>query len=228
MVVDLVLPIGSLGPIAGEEDDPNLVSIARLPSHQTNAAYFHKFSPEPANWHFQVFTGSPDPDGGNSIRGEGISLPLIQRADLIVLIVSTDHSTVKLAKTVCDYLKAPGVGAGKIYALMNRAVGLECLSKAHAEEIIGLPIRTTMPYMSGNFSPAHTPPIQPPSSSKEPPMSWRVSLASWVLAPPLKESERYFSADLGYTLMRLPEGTRAMTHATPSLFSFSPSSVSTE
>lgn len=128
-----------------------------------------------------MLTGSPDPEGGNSIRGERIdqildvlcsaydfivvdpgrslsriSLPLIQKADLIVLIVSTDHSTVKLTKTVCDYLMAQGAGAGKIYTLLNRAVGLEGLTRAQAEEIIGLPIRTTMPYLGGNLSLANT------------------------------------------------------------------------
>jgi Flp pilus assembly CpaE family ATPase len=81
-----------------------------------------------------------------------LSLPLIQKADLIVLIVSTDQSTVKLTKTVCDYLHIQGVNSQKIYAILNRAVGLESVTRAQAEEIIGLPIKTTMPYMGGNFA----------------------------------------------------------------------------
>jgi pilus assembly protein CpaE len=81
-----------------------------------------------------------------------ISLPLIQKADLITLVVSTDQSTIKLTKTVWDYLQTQGVEKQKIYAVLNRAVGLEGLTKAQAEEIIGLPIRTTMPYMGGNFA----------------------------------------------------------------------------
>jgi pilus assembly protein CpaE len=124
-----------------------------------------------------VLTGSPDPQHGNSIRGERItqiveslcsaydfilldlgrslsriSLPLIQKADLIILIVSTDQSTVKLTKTVFDYLQTQGVDSKKIYTILNRAVGLEGLTKAQAEQIIGLPIKTTMPYMGGNFA----------------------------------------------------------------------------
>ena len=177
VVADLVLPIGSIGPIVGEEDEPNLVSVANLPPDETNAEYFHKHLPRPENWRFQVLTGSPDPQGGNSIRGERIgqivdvlcsayefivldlgrslsriSLPLIQKADLIVLIASTDQSTVKLTKTIWDYLQAQGVDQQKIYALLNRAVGLEGSTKAEAEEIIGLPIKTTMPYLGGNFA----------------------------------------------------------------------------
>jgi pilus assembly protein CpaE len=177
VVADLVLPIGSIGPIVGNEGNLNLVTVADLPAEQTNAEYFHKSLPKPENWQYQVLTGSLDPQHGNTIKGERInqivdmlcsaydfiildigrslsriSLPLIQKADLIVLIVSTDQSTVKLTKTVYEYLKTQGVNSQKIYAILNRAVGLEGLTKTQAEEIIGLPIKTTMPYMGGNFA----------------------------------------------------------------------------
>ena len=177
VVADLVLPIGSIGPIVGNEGEINLVTVADLPPGQTNAEYFHQHLPKPEPWQFQVLTGSLDPQHGNTIKGERInqiidslcsaydfiivdigrslsriSLPLIQKADLIVLIVSTDQSTIKLTKTVYDYLQTQGVNPQKIYAILNRAVGLEGLTKAQAEEIIGLPIKMTLPYMGGNFA----------------------------------------------------------------------------
>ena len=177
VVADLVLPMGSIGPIVGYEGTQNLVMLADLPAGQTNAEYFHKNLPRPEHWQYQVLTGSPDPQHGNSIVGERInqivdmlcsaydfiildigrslsriSLPQIQKADLIVLIVSTDQSTVKLTKTVHDYLKTQGVASEKIYAILNRALGLEGVTKAQAEEMIGLPIKTTMPYLGGNFA----------------------------------------------------------------------------
>jgi pilus assembly protein CpaE len=177
VVADLVLPIGSIGPIVGQEGTLNLVTVADLPAGQTNADYFYKNLPRPEHWQYQVLTGSLDPEHGNSIKGERISqivdrlcsaydfvildigrslsrisLPLIQKADLIVLIVSTDQSTVKLTRTIHDYLKTQGVASQKIYAILNRAVGLEGVTRAQAEEIIGLPIKTTMPYMGGNFA----------------------------------------------------------------------------
>ena len=177
VVADLVLPIGSIGPIVGNAGKLNLVTVTDLPSGQTNAEYFHKNLPQPELWQFQLLPGSPDPEHGNSIKGERIgqivdslssaydfiildigrslsriSLPLIQKADLIVLIVSTDQSTIQLTKTVCDYLQTQGVDSQKVYAILNRAVGLEGLTKAQAEEIIGLPIKTTLPYMGSNFA----------------------------------------------------------------------------
>jgi hypothetical protein len=39
-----------------------------------------------------------------------------------------------------------------MYAIMNRAIGLEGATKSEAEEMIGLPIKMTMPYMFGNFA----------------------------------------------------------------------------
>jgi hypothetical protein len=39
-----------------------------------------------------------------------------------------------------------------MYAILNRAVGLEGVTKARAEEIIGLPIQKMMPYLGGNFA----------------------------------------------------------------------------
>jgi pilus assembly protein CpaE len=177
VVADLVLPIGSIGQIVGDNGTLNLATVAELPNGQTNAEYFHENLPSPERWQFQLLPGSPDPQNGNSIQGERIgqmvdtfcsaydfiildigrslsriSMPLIQKADLIVLIVSTDQSTVQLTKTVWNYLQTQDVADQKVYAILNRAVGLEGLTKAQAEEIIGLPIKTAMPYLGSNFA----------------------------------------------------------------------------
>jgi pilus assembly protein CpaE len=81
-----------------------------------------------------------------------ISLPIIQKADLAVLIMSTDQSTTTLTKKILDYLHAQGIESRNIFAILNRAVGLEGLTKAEAEKIIGLPIKTAIPYMGSNFA----------------------------------------------------------------------------
>jgi Flp pilus assembly CpaE family ATPase len=177
VVADLVLPIGSIGQIVGYQGGLNLVTVADLPSGQTNGEYFRKTLPQPEQWKFQLLAGSPDPQHGNVLKGDRIeeivdtlrssfdfiildigrslsriSLPLIKEADLITLIVSTDQSTVQLTKTVWDYLKSQGVENQKIYAILNRAVGLEGVTKAEAETIIGLEIKKALPYMGSNFA----------------------------------------------------------------------------
>ncbi|MCI0611167.1 MAG: response regulator [Anaerolineae bacterium] len=191
VVADLILPIGSIGQIVGYEGNLNLITVADLPSGQTNEEFFHKNLPSPELWQFQLLAGSPDPQHGNVLKGERIeqivdvlryaydfiildlgrslsriSLPLIQKADLITLIVSTDQSTIQLTKTVWDYLQTQGIDHQKIYAILNRAVGLEGLTKAEAEEIIGLTIKTTLPYMGSNFALANN--LNQPITTKYP------------------------------------------------------------
>jgi pilus assembly protein CpaE len=154
VVADLVLPIGSIARIVGDEGKIDLVSVASLPAEQTSSDYFHRHLPQPALWQFQLLSGAPDPEQANGVNGERIgqivetlrtaydfvildlgrslsriSLPLIQKADLIVLTVSTDQSSIRLTKTVWNYLQSQGIDNQKMYAILNRAVGLEGPSK---------------------------------------------------------------------------------------------------
>jgi pilus assembly protein CpaE len=177
VVADLVLPIGSIGQIVGYQGELNLITVSDLPSGSTNGEYFRKQLPQPELWKFQLLAGSPDPQHGNVLKGDRIeeivetlhktfdfiildigrslsriSLPLIKESDLITLIVSTDQSTVKLTKTVWDYLQTQGIDHKKVYAILNRAVGLEGLTKSEAETMTGLEIKKTLPYMGSNFA----------------------------------------------------------------------------
>lgn len=191
VVADLVLPIGSIAPIVGYEGGLNLATVADLSSGKTNVEYFRENLPQPELWQFQVLPGSPDPQHGNILKGDRIneivetlrsaydfifldlgrslsriSLPLIQQADLITLIVSPDQSTIKLTKTVWDYFQTQGIDSQKMYVILNRAVGLEGLTKTQAEEILGLPIKTAIPYMGGNFALANN--LHQPITTKYP------------------------------------------------------------
>lgn len=191
VVADLVLPIGSIAQIVGYKGQINLATVADLPPEQTNGEYFHANLPKPESWQFQLLAGSPDPQQGNSLKGDRIgqimqvlrasydyiildlgrslsriSLPLIQQADLITLIVSTDQSSIHLTKIVREYLKSLGIEDQRIYAILNRAVGLEGLTKNEAEGIIGVPIKMTMPYMGSNFTLANN--LNQPITSKYP------------------------------------------------------------
>lgn len=178
VVLDLVLPIGSIAPIVGYEEDLNLVTITELPPETVSSEFLQHNLPTPEPWLFQLVAGSPDPESANNrlkverIPGivsalksqynfvavdlgrslSRISLPIIQQADLVCLIVSTDLPTVELSRTVWEYLQVHGVEANGVYTILNRAVGLEGLTKPEAEEIIGLRINTAIPYLGSNFA----------------------------------------------------------------------------
>ena len=176
VVVDLVLPIGSIAQIVGYEGAQNIVTCTEMPLEETTPEFFRDKLVELKPWRFHLLAGSPDPESGNHLKvgrvgdiilslkeaydyvlidiGRSLSritLPLIQQADLNVLIVSTDISTVSLSKTILDYMKIKGVNADSIFAMLNRAVGLEGLSRPETEKALDIPIKVTMPYLSSNM-----------------------------------------------------------------------------
>jgi MinD-like ATPase involved in chromosome partitioning or flagellar assembly len=168
-LVDLVLPIGSIATIVGYEGPQNLVTMAELPPEEAGT---RQLLAELPLWHFRLLAGSPDPESASQLQvgrigeiidrlkggyayvildlGRSLSkftLPLIQQADLVVLVVSPDLSSITLTRTLLDYLHAKGVENRSIYSILNRAVGLEGLSRAEAEKALGLEIRSGIPYL---------------------------------------------------------------------------------
>lgn len=176
-IADLVLPIGSIADIVGYQGSHNLVTVAHLAPSETTPDLLRPYLAQPEAWRFHLLPGSPDPEHANELKSERIadlvaslkqshdyvlldlgrslsriSLPLIEKADLIAMVVGADMSTVALAKTVWDFLRNRGVQPDSIYVVLNRAVGLEGMTKTEIEKTLGLPIRTAVPYLGGNLS----------------------------------------------------------------------------
>jgi pilus assembly protein CpaE len=177
-IADLVLPMGSIAPLVGVSDSEfNLVTLAEKPEEEITSEYLGQRLIVPAHWQFHLLPGAPDPETAinlqvghipkivNSLRlsydyvlvdlGRSlskISLPIIVDADLLVLILSTDLSTVNHTKKLWHYLRSQGVSRDRVFPILNRAVGLEGLTKAETEKILELDIKMTMPYMTGNFT----------------------------------------------------------------------------
>jgi pilus assembly protein CpaE len=179
-LIDLVLPIGSIAHIVGYTEHLNLVTAARLGPDQMTAAYFMDNLPRVSGWYFHLLAGSPDPESARQLPGDRVgdllrvilesydyvfvdlgrtlsrmSLPIILKADVIVMILSTDLATADLTTTILEYLKSLGVDPLRIFPFQNRAVGLEGLTRPELEKRIGMPIRVNMPYMGDNFTVAN-------------------------------------------------------------------------
>jgi pilus assembly protein CpaE len=177
VVVDMVLPIGSIAPIVGYEGKQNIVTVTDMPPEETTPEFFRDKLIELKQWRFNLLAGSPDPESSNHLKtgriwdvvsalkasydyvlidiGRSLSrltLPLIQHADINVLVVSTDISTVSLTKTVVEYMKLKAVNETSFFSILNRAVGLEGLSKAETEKALEIPINLTVPYLSSNMA----------------------------------------------------------------------------
>lgn len=179
-VVDLVLPIGSIAQIVGYQGQENIVTLAELPLPTLTPQFLREHLTQVGEWRFHLLAGSPDPESGNRLQvgriGEiiaalqkafdfvivdlgrslsKISLPLILQSDLIALIVGSDLSTNLMTKTTLDFLRAKGVHANAIYPILNRPVGLEGLTKSESEQMLGLTIKLTIPYLGGNLTVAN-------------------------------------------------------------------------
>ena len=177
VVADMVLPIGSIAPIVGYTGEQNIITVTDMSPGETTPEFFRDQLPEINLWRFHLLAGSPDPESSNHLKAgrildivaslkasydyvlidigrslSRITLPLIQHADLVTLVVSIDLNAVSLTKTLWDYLKNKGVNVGSIYTILNRAAGLEGLSKADAEKILGIEINSTIPYLGNNFT----------------------------------------------------------------------------
>jgi hypothetical protein len=59
---------------------------------------------------------------------------------------------VNLTQKLWHYLKGQGIQPNHVFPILNRAVGLEGLTKSEAEKILGLDIKLMVPYLMGNFS----------------------------------------------------------------------------
>ena len=179
-VIDMVLPVGSIADIVGFEDSLNLVAATLQTPDQTTNAFFKEKLPRVPGWYFHLLSGSPDPETCNQLainRLDGIvnsileshdyvfvdmgrtlsriSLPFIQKADVIVLVTGSNVVTAVLTKKIWNFLKSQGVNPQRLYVLQNRVIGVEGLSKTEIEQLTGLQIQLTIPYMSGNFTVAN-------------------------------------------------------------------------
>jgi len=180
VVADLVLPIGSIAGIVGYREAQNITTVAAMPATDTTPDFLRHRLARLDDWRFHLLAGSPDPQHGNDLAvgriaelvgglksaydfvlldvGRSlsrISVPLIEHADLIAMIVGADISTVELTRITWEYLQTKGVLPASVFPILNRAVGLEGLTKAEIEQKLGLPITTSIPYLAGNLSMAN-------------------------------------------------------------------------
>ncbi|MEN8240839.1 MAG: hypothetical protein ABFS17_02870 [Chloroflexota bacterium] len=177
VVMDLVLPIGSIASIVGYDGPLNIIEAAAMPSATGSLESLEEKLPKPEAWNFQLLAGSPSPEEANKLDiskipvlinnlrkifdyvfvdlGKSlsrISLPIITSASQIVMLLGLDQPTVTQTKSVWDYLKSQGVAEKNFYFLINRAVGLEGLTKSEVDEQLGIRIPLALPHMGRDFS----------------------------------------------------------------------------
>jgi len=176
-LADFVLPMGSIASTIGYEGAFDMVDVAGLPVQEVTSKYLINNLIIQPNWGFYLLPGSPDPECSVNLNIKQIpdivnalintfdytlidfgralskiSIPIIQKSDVVVIVVGTDLSALRLTNKLCQFLQSHGIKQEHLFLILNRAVGLEGITKIEAEKILGLPIRMTVPYMMSNFT----------------------------------------------------------------------------
>jgi pilus assembly protein CpaE len=176
VVVDLVLPIGSISQIVGVASPKTIVEVTHQREPLT-AAQLKSSIALASDWRFYLLSGAPDPEAAQQLEvsrlgtvfeilrktfdfilvdfGRAlsrVSLPFIRNSARLVLILAADASTVALTKTTLQYLELQNVRHNRVYPVLNRAVGLEGMSRVEMEKELGLKIPGIVPHIGGAFS----------------------------------------------------------------------------
>lgn len=180
VTADLVLPLGSIASIVGYNGAVNLYTLTTADTQALEPQALKQKLPQILPWGFHVLAAPPDPEAANQIRAERIgpliealreafdyvfvdlgrslsriSLPILEQADVILLVVTPDSSTTLLTRIVLEFLIKKGIPTKRILPIINRPVGLEGLPKARVDEEIGLASIYTIPYLGGNVTVAN-------------------------------------------------------------------------
>jgi MinD-like ATPase involved in chromosome partitioning or flagellar assembly/CheY-like chemotaxis protein len=180
VVVDLVLPIGSISQIVGVDAANTIVEATQLDPKDLTPAKMLDLARMVPEWHFHLLAGSRDPEAAQILQvnrletmfealrqaydyvlvdfGRAlsrISLPIIRNSARTVMVLSADISTVALSKTTLKYLELQGLRRIQIYPILNRAVGLEGMGKTDMEKELALNIPNIVPHMGGAFAQAN-------------------------------------------------------------------------
>jgi MinD-like ATPase involved in chromosome partitioning or flagellar assembly/CheY-like chemotaxis protein len=178
-VVDLVLPIGSIAQIVGVDPSAarTIITATRLEPQLITPDKMKELLTPAEAWKFHLLPGAPDPDTAQDLWVERleavfgalrqafdyvfvdfgralsrVSLPIIRSSARVVLVLSADASSVALSKTTLKYLESHGLRRNQIYPILNRAVGLEGMSRAEMEKELALSIPSVVPHMGGAFA----------------------------------------------------------------------------
>lgn len=176
-VIDLVLPVGSIAHIVGYEEEFDIVSISQMSFSEMTPAFINEQIPKLGLWNFHLVSGSPDPESGKELDVDSIhafinlvlryydfvfvdlgrtlskiSIPLIVKADQVIVTLNNDISTINLTKIVFDYLWDSGLKPTHVFPLINRTVELGKTTLEEIQETLDIEIQGGIPFVGANLS----------------------------------------------------------------------------
>ncbi len=177
VLVDLVLPMGSVGAMVGLDRCDTIAKLARGSEEEFASRELSDYLFTRPGLGFHVLLAPADPREAHLVSSEHIeplfdklllmtdyvvvdvgralsriTLPVIRRADHLVVVLASDQATLNLAKSALQYFESLGIASKRLVPILNRAVGRQGLSKEQTERYLGVPIALTVPYEEDRFT----------------------------------------------------------------------------
>ncbi|MBI3741706.1 MAG: response regulator [Chloroflexi bacterium] len=177
VVVDMVFPIGSIAASVGFETRETIAKMTRTEKRLIDRAVVEKYISGSKRWGFHVMIGASNPHEAASLEVSQIvplfetlqhaydyvfvdfgralsriSIPIIEVADNVVIILTPDSNTVRMTRLILEYFGTLGVSSERLILLNNRTVGRVWVSKEESEKQLGLPLAATIPFEQEYFT----------------------------------------------------------------------------
>jgi pilus assembly protein CpaE len=172
LIVDLVFPIGSVGPSLGYDSRKTMVKLSQAPEDKVDRIAVEKYVSQTLRWGFRVLIGANDPQEAGTLEVSRIapifsllktmydyvlvdfgrtlsriSLPIIETSSATVVIVTPDISTVKASRVILEFLETRNMDRNRIILINNRTVGRVWTTTEDIERELKLPLAATVPYV---------------------------------------------------------------------------------
>ncbi|MCI0478651.1 MAG: response regulator [Anaerolineales bacterium] len=172
LIVDMVFPIGSVGPSLAYDSRKTMVQLSQEPGDKIDRILVEKYVSQLLKWGFRVLIGANDPheagtldvsrivpifsvlktmydyvlvDFGRTLSR--ISLPIIENSSAVVVIVTPDISTVKASRVILEFLETRNMDRNRLILINNRTVGRVWTTTEDIERELKLPLAATVPYV---------------------------------------------------------------------------------
>ncbi|MBM3128751.1 MAG: response regulator [Chloroflexi bacterium] len=172
LIVDMVFPIGSIGPSLGYDSRKTIVKLSQEPENQVDRILVEKYVSQLLKWGFRALIGANDPSEAGTLEVSRIvpifsllktmydyvlvdfgrtlsriSLPIIESSSATIVIVTPDISTVKASRVILEFLETRNMDRNRIILINNRTVGRVWTTTEDIERELKLPLAATVPYV---------------------------------------------------------------------------------
>ncbi len=181
LVVDMVLPLGSLSWITGSRETMDLARLTQVPSTELTKAFLDEQLNQPQGWSFRFLAGTRSPKEAESVRADRIA-PLLQtlrtcyphiiidlgrnisplaqvvlaQADRLLIVLQADEECVNNAIAIRDFLETRGTDREQIWFVSNRPLPTEGMTTETVISRMGGAVAAAIPNMREQLSLVNT------------------------------------------------------------------------